>query len=52
MARENKGLRGILLLFILNFGGAKWTPTFKKKGGHTASTSNCKLTKNTIINPM
>jgi hypothetical protein len=33
MARENKGLRGILSFFTLKFGGAKWTPTFKKKGG-------------------
>jgi hypothetical protein len=42
----------LLIISTLIFGEAKWTPAYKRKGGYTASNSNCKVKKNTIINPM
>jgi hypothetical protein len=44
MARENKGLRGFLLLILLQFSGEQnGHLPLKRKGGHTASNLNCKV---------
>jgi hypothetical protein len=52
MARENKGLRGIFKFIYFNWGSKIGHLPLKRKGGHIASISNCKLTKNYVKNPM